>query len=330
MDTSILKQTVEQMTQPREGLLAADESTSTIGKRFDAINVENEEENRRAYRELLFTTEGMEQYISGVILYHETLYQKTADGMPFVELLQSKGVVPGIKVDTGMRPIVTEDGEQVTQGFDDLAERLAQYFEDGARFAKWRAAITIDPSKGWPSDLSVRLNTEGLARYAALCQQANIVPIVEPEVLMDGNFTMQQYAEVTMRVLQETFQRLEEFGVNTELMILKPNMIIPSSEGGETATAEQVAEQTFAVLKATVPASVPAIMFLSGGQTEEEATQNLAALNAIDGAPWVLSFSYGRALQQSALSAWEGKAENVAAAKQAFLVQSQRVSEAVK
>lgn len=328
---SILQETVKQMTQPHKGLLAADESTGTAGKRLASIGVENTEENRRAYREMLFTTPGVEQYVSGVILYEETLYQKTADGKPFVELLASNGVVPGIKVDKGVRPIGGKNQEDTTQGFEDLSERCAKYFADGARFTKWRATYTVDPSNGLPSDLAVELNAISLARYAAICQENNLVPIVEPEVLMDGTFTMEEYAAATTRVQKRVFHWLNEFGVELDGMILKPNMIIPSSDGGETWDANKVAEMTLAVLRECVPAEVGGIMFLSGGQSEQEAEESLKAINEEAGdAPWVLSFSYGRALQASALQAWGGKAEQVEAGQAAYYERAKSLSTIVK
>lgn len=316
---SVLDQTVAQMTQAHKGLLAADESTGTAGKRLASIGVENTEENRRAYRELLFTTDKMEEAISGVILYEETLYQKTADGKTFVELLTDKGVVPGIKVDKGVCPIGGVNQEDTTQGFEDLSERCAKYFADGARFAKWRATYAVNPSDGLPSDLAITENARSLARYAAICQENNLVPIVEPEVLMDGSFTMEEYAEATTRVQKAVFTALDEFGVALHQMILKPNMIVPSSEGGEAMDYNTVADMTLKVLHECVPADVPAIMFLSGGQSEEEAEGTLKAINEKAGdMPWVLTYSYGRALQASALKAWGGKPENVDAARQAF------------
>lgn len=328
---SSLQDTVKQMTQPHKGLLAADESTSTAGKRLTSIGVENTEENRRAYREMLFTTEGVEQYVSGVILYEETLYQKTADGTPFVELLTNKGIVPGIKVDTGVRAIGGKNQEETTQGFDDLSERCAKYYADGARFAKWRATYTVDPSNNMPGDLAVELNAISLARYAAICQENNLVPIVEPEVLMDGSFTMEEYAAATTRVQQRVFHWLNEFGVGLDGIILKPNMIIPSSEGGEAWDAQKIAQMTLTVLRECVPATVGGIMFLSGGQTEAQAEESLKAINEQSGdAPWILSFSYGRALQASALSAWGGKQEQMAAGQAAYYERAKSLSSIVK
>lgn len=328
---SILDQTIQQMTQAHKGLLAADESTGTAGKRLASINVENTEENRRAYREMLFTTDGMEDAISGVILYEETLYQKTADGKPFVELLREKGVVPGIKVDKGVQPIGGENQEDTTQGFDDLSERCATYFADGARFAKWRATYTIDTIAGTPSNLAITENARNLARYAAICQENQLVPIVEPEVIMEGNFTMEEYADVTARVQKAVFAALDEFAVALHQIILKPNMIVPSSEGGEEMDFATVAEMTLKVLTECVPPDVPAIMFLSGGQSEAEAEGTLKAINEQSAdAPWPLTFSYGRALQASTLKAWGGKAENVQAAQAAFRDRAQSLSSIVK
>lgn len=327
----MLAETIQKMIAPQKGLLAADESTGTIGKRFDSIGVENTEEHRRVWRDILFTTDGHEQYISGVILFEETLMEHAAaDGTRLADVLQQKGILPGIKVDRGMREIGGVNNEKVTQGFDDLAERCATYFEAGARFAKWRAAIEIDTDAGLPSDLAIQENARGLARYAAICQGANLVPIVEPEVVMKGIFTMDAYADVTTRVQKATFAALKEFGVVLEHIILKPNMIIPSSDGGETATPEEVAERTYAVLQECVPAEVPGIMFLSGGQTEDSARETLAALNQIDDAPWVMSYSYGRALQASALATWQGKEENRAAAQEAYMQTASALSAIVR
>jgi fructose-bisphosphate aldolase class I len=328
---SVLDLTVQQMTQAHKGLLAADESNGTAGKRLASINVENTEENRRAYRELLLTTEKMEEAISGVILYEETLYQKTADGKPFVELLTEKGVVPGIKVDKGVRPIGGDNREDTTQGFEDLSDRCAQYFTDGARFAKWRATFAVNPTNSLPSDLAVTENARSLARYAAICQENELVPIVEPEVLMEGSFTMQEYAQATERVQTAVFAALDEFSVALHQIILKPNMIVPSSEGKEEMDYNRVADMTLKVLHTCVPADVPAIMFLSGGQSEEDAEGTLKAINekAAD-MPWPLTFSYGRALQTSALQAWGGKVENAHAAQHAFQERAHALSSIVK
>ncbi|MCB1384585.1 MAG: fructose-bisphosphate aldolase class I [Nitratireductor sp.] len=308
------------MVAEGQGILAADESTGTIKKRFDQIGVENTEENRRDYREMLFRAEeAMKNHVSGVILFEETLFQKAADGTPLVDLLRAAGAVPGIKVDKGAQALSGTSIEKVTEGLDGLRERLAKYYEAGARFAKWRAVITISDTT--PSYNCIHANAHALARYAALCQEAGIVPIVEPEVLMDGEHSqhsIERCEQVTTWALTEQFQELFHAGVNLEGMVLKPNMIVPGQKSGKTASIEQVAEATVRVLKNCVPASVPGIAFLSGGQSEEEATAHLSAMNAMYDLPWKLTFSYGRALQQAALKAWGGKAENVAAAQRAF------------
>jgi fructose-bisphosphate aldolase class I len=308
------------MVAEGQGILAADESTGTIQKRFDSIHVENTEPNRQAYREMLFRAdEAMKNYVSGVILFEETLFQKAADGTPFVELIRKAGAVPGIKVDKGAKALPGSKIETVTEGLDGLRERLGKYYEAGARFAKWRAVITI--ADGAPSHNCIHANAHALARYAALCQEAGIVPIVEPEVLMDGPHSTHDIARceaVTEWALKEQFQELYYAGVNLEGMILKPNMIVPGQKSGKPASVEEVAERTVRVLKNCVPASVPGIAFLSGGQSDEEATAHLSAMNAMYSMPWKLTFSYGRALQAAALSAWGGKKENVAAAQRAF------------
>lgn len=308
------------MVAEGQGILAADESTGTIKKRFDSIDVESTEDNRRDYREMLFRAEeAMKNYISGVILFEETLYQKAADGTPLVELIRNSGAVPGIKVDKGAKPLSGAGVEKVTEGLDGLRERLADYYEAGARFAKWRAVITITDST--PSWNCVKANAHALARYAALCQEAGIVPIVEPEVLMDGEHSQHSVArchEVTQWVLQTQFNELFDAGVKLEGMVLKPNMVVPGQKSGQKASVEEVAERTVKCLKATVPSSVPGIAFLSGGQSDEEATAHLSAMNAMFDMPWKLTFSYGRALQAAALKAWGGKKENVAAAQKAF------------
>ena len=308
------------MVAEGQGILAADESTGTIKKRFDSIDVESTEDNRRDYREMLFRAEeAMKNYISGVILFEETLYQKAADGTPLVELIRNSGAVPGIKVDKGAKPLSGAGVEKVTEGLDGLRERLADYYEAGARFAKWRAVITITDSA--PSWNCVKANAHALARYAALCQEAGIVPIVEPEVLMDGEHSQHSVArchEVTQWMLQTQFNELFDAGVKLEGMVLKPNMVVPGQKSGQKASVEEVAERTVKCLKATVPSSVPGIAFLSGGQSDEEATAHLSAMNAMFDMPWKLTFSYGRALQAAALKAWGGKKENVAAAQKAF------------
>jgi len=302
-----------------KGLLAADESTATNKKRFDTISLVSTEESRRDYREMLFRSdEAMKKYISGVILYEETLFQKAADGTPFVDIIRAAGGIPGIKVDIGAKPLAGFPGETVTEGLDGLADRLAKYYDAGARFAKWRGVIAI--SDTLPTFGAVKANAHALARYAALCQQANIVPMVEPEVLMDGEpgtQSLDRSEEVTRWTLQIVFQELAEARVKLEGMILKPSMIIDGKKVRK-ASVEQVAERTVKVLKETVPSAVPGIAFLSGGQTTEEATAHLSAINSGYDLPWHVTFSYGRALQDAALKAWGGKAENVAAGQRAF------------
>jgi fructose-bisphosphate aldolase class I len=319
MNTSDLRSIAQAMVAPGKGILAADESTATIKKRFDAIQVESTEENRRAYRELLFTTAGAEKFVSGVILYDETIRQKTADGKPFGEYLTSKNVLPGIKVDAGTKDLALNPGEKITEGLDGLRERLSEYRKLGARFAKWRAVIDIDTGKGIPSDAALAANAEALARYAALCQEATIVPIVEPEVLMDGAHDIDTCYAVTSRTLEHTFGALRRADVELEGMILKPNMVIPGKKSGAKAAPDAIAEATVRCFRRHVPAAVPGIVFLSGGQSELEATANLSAMNALGKHPWELSFSYGRALQQSTLEAWRGKPANKEAAQKAYL-----------
>ena len=304
------------------GILAADESTSTIGKRFDAIQVENTEDNRRAYRDMLFTTKDAEKYTSGVILYEETLFQKGHDGVPFPQTLAKKGIIPGIKVDKGTKALAGAPNEVITEGLDGLRERLTQYKEAGARFAKWRAVITI--GNGIPSDYCIETNAHALARYAALCQEQDIVPIVEPEVLMDADNTLEVCEQVTDRTLACVFDQLDRQRIVLEGMILKPNMVISGKKCKVQADRKAVAAATLRTLKRRVPAAVPGIAFLSGGQSDEDATAHLDEMNklataGLGGGPWVLSFSYGRALQHAALHAWGGRKENVAAGQRAFL-----------
>jgi fructose-bisphosphate aldolase, class I len=298
-----------------KGILAADESTGTIKKRFDSIDVESTEENRRFYRQLLFTAAGIEDSIGGVILYDETIRQSADDGTPLPEVLAGKGVIPGIKVDTGAHDLAGFPGEKVTEGLDGLRGRLEEYRGLGARFAKWRAVITI--GDGIPTDACIAANAHALARYASLCQEAEIVPIVEPEVLMDADNTLEVCWEVTTRTLHETFDALYDFGVDLAGTLLKPNMVIPGKGCADQASPERIAEATIDCFKGVVPAAVPGIVFLSGGQSEVQATENLNAINRIGG-PWALSFSYGRALQQSALQAWGGDPSNAEAAQAAF------------
>jgi fructose-bisphosphate aldolase, class I len=311
-----IHETAEAIVAEGKGILAADESTGTIKKRFDSIGVESTEETRRAYRELLFTTEGVEEYISGVILYDETIRQRAADGTPFPKLLESKGIIPGIKVDKGAKPLALAEGETVTEGLDGLRERLAEYRDLGARFTKWRAVITI--GGGIPSEYCIWTNAHALARYAALSEEAGLVPIVEPEVLMDGDHTIERSFEVTSRTLHAVFTELRDQRVQPEGMLLKPNMVLSGYDCPEQASDEEVARETIRCFRRHVPAAVPGVVFLSGGQSDEQATARLSAMNAMGPHPWQLSFSYGRALQAPALKAWAGKEENVEAARRAY------------
>jgi fructose-bisphosphate aldolase class I len=313
---SELAKIAKAMVAPGKGLLAADESTGTIDKRFKSINVENTEENRRAYRDMLFTTKGLGEHISGVILYDETLRQKSADGTSFSDLLTRQGVIPGIKVDTGAKPLALCPGETVTEGLDGLAKRCQEYVKLGARFAKWRAVITI--GDGIPSEACIVANAHALARYAAICQETGLVPIVEPEVLMDGAHDIQRCEAVTEWTLHEVFAALAAQRVVPEDIVLKPSMIISGAECKQQASVKEVAERTVKVLKRTVPAAVPGIAFLSGGQSDELATAHLDAMNRLGPLPWTLSFSYGRALQAPSLKAWRGAAGNVAAGQAAL------------
>jgi fructose-bisphosphate aldolase class I len=316
MDIQHLHSTAEALVADGKGILAADESTGTIKKRLDSIGVESTEETRRAYRDLLFTTEGAEEFISGVILFDETIRQSTPDGTPFPKLLESKGIIPGIKVDTGAKSLALTDGETITEGLDGLRARLEEYRDLGARFAKWRATYSIAPDK--PSEYCVWTNAHALARYAALCQEADLVPIVEPEVLQDGTHTIEESAKATGRVLQAVYVELHDQRIDFRGTLLKPNMVLSGYEAADRAGVDGVAEATLEVLYRHVPAAVPGIVFLSGGQTDEDATINLNAMNARGPHPWQLSFSYGRALQAPALKAWGGKSENVEAAQRAY------------
>jgi len=316
MNLDDLNKIAQAMVTPGKGILAADESSGTIKKRFDAIGVESSEDNRRDYREMLFrSAEGM-KHISGVILYDETIWQKAKDGTPLVELIKKAGSIPGIKVDEGTRPLPNCPGEGVTIGLDKLAERLPKYYEQGARFAKWRAVIDI--GAGIPTYTCIRANAHALGRYAALCQAAQIVPIVEPEVLMDGDHDIERCQQVTELVLELQFEELYVNRVALEGMVLKPNMVISGKKNSKRAGIEEVAERTVKVLKNCVPGAVPGIAFLSGGQSDEEATAHLDAMNKIGNLPWKLTFSYGRALQHAPQTIWKGKSENVAAAQRAF------------
>ncbi|WP_440995474.1 class I fructose-bisphosphate aldolase [Arhodomonas sp. SL1] len=312
-----LEDTIERMAAPGKGILAADESFGTIAKRLKAIDVESTEETRRTYRSLLVTADGIEEHIGGVIFFEETLGQRSDDGRTLPEICEAAGIAPGIKVDKGTLELVNAPGDKITQGLDGLPERLATYREQGARFTKWRNVYVIGAHN--PTPLAVTANAEVMARYAALVQEAGMVPIVEPEVLMDGDHDVGRCAQVTEWVQRAVFDALYRYGVRLEHMVLKPNMVLPGKER-ERLTPEAVAEHTLRVLRRTVPAAVPAIAFLSGGQSPEEATANLNAINAAGGdKPWALTFSYGRALQEPAQQAWRGKAENIAAAQQAFL-----------
>ncbi len=311
-----LEQTARALVAEGKGILAADESSGTIKKRFDSIEVESIEENRRAYRDLLFTTEGAEEFISGVILYDETIRQASADGTPFAELLSSRGVTPGIKVDKGAKELANAPGETITEGLDGLRERLEEYVALGARFTKWRAVITI--GKGIPSEYCIWTNAHALARYAALSQEAGLVPIVEPEVLMDGDHSVERSFDVTSRTLHAVFTELRDQRVHFEQMLLKPNMVLSGYGASDQASDEEIAEQTLRTFYRHVPAAVPGIVFLSGGQSDEDATRRLSVMNARGPHPWELSFSYGRALQAPALKAWRGDAANVGEAQKAF------------
>jgi fructose-bisphosphate aldolase class I len=315
-DARELESTARALVAPGRGILAADESSGTIKKRFDRIRVESTEESRRSYREILFTTPGCEEFVSGVILYDETIRQKASDGTPLAQVLAKKGILPGIKVDAGAKPLAGSPAEKITEGLDGLRERLAEYRGLGARFAKWRAVIAI--GDGIPTDSCLETNAHALARYAALCVEAGLVPIVEPEVLMDGTHTIDVSYRVTERMLQGVFEALFRQRVPLEQTLLKPNMVLSGYECPQHASVREVAERTIHCFKRVVPAAVPGVVFLSGGQSDEAATAHLNEMNRIGGAPWELSFSYGRALQQPALKAWAGKAANRDAAQRAF------------
>ncbi len=311
-----LEATARALVAPHKGILAADESAPTIKKRFDSIGVASTEDNRRFYREMLFTTQGCEEFISGVILFDETIRQGASDGTPLPKLLENKGIIPGIKVDQGAKPLAGSDGEKVTEGLDGLRDRVAEYRALGARFAKWRAVISI--GEGQPSDYCLATNAHALARYAALCVEGGLVPIVEPEILMDGTHTIETSYEATQRTLHAVFHELALQRVPLEQILLKPNMVLSGYECPRQASVPEVAEHTIHCFRRVVPAAVPGVVFLSGGQSDEAATAHLNAMNRIGGFPWELSFSYGRALQHPALQAWAGKAGNAPAAQQAF------------
>jgi fructose-bisphosphate aldolase, class I len=316
MNPSELARIAGAMVAKGKGILAADESTATIKKRFDSIKLESTEEARRSYREMLFTAPGAAESVSGVILYDETIHQKTKDGTPFPQYLTKQGILPGIKVDTGAKPLAGFPGETITEGLDGLRERLIEYRRLGARFAKWRAVIDIAP--GIPSAFAIEANAHALARYAALCQENDIVPIVEPEVLMDGAHTLERCAEVTEQVLESVFGALFRHRILLEGMVLKPNMVISGKKAASRAAPEAVAEATLRVLKRHVPPAVPGIAFLSGGQSATEATLHLSLINKLGPTPWALTFSYGRALQDDALKAWGGTTANFAQGQRVF------------
>ena len=313
---SDLASVAKAMVAPGKGVLAADESNATITKRFEALGIESTFDNRRAYRETLFTTPGLEEHISGVILYDETIRQSTADGKEFPKMLADKGILPGIKVDTGAKPLAGAPEEKVTEGLDGLRERIAEYVELGAKFAKWRAVITI--GDGIPSDYCIGVNAHALARYAALCQEGGLVPIVEPEVLMDADNDIATCFEITVKTQRVVFDELARQQVDFEGMVLKPNMVISGKKCSEQAGPQEVAEQTLRCLYRTVPAAVPGIAFLSGGQSAAVATEHLDLMNKMGPHPWQLSFSYGRALQDEALRAWKGQTDNVGEAQKVF------------
>jgi len=318
-----LSEVAQSIVAPGKGILAADESTGTIGKRFANINVDNVEENRRKYRQLLFTTDKSKNIASclgGVILFHETLYHKDDNGKPFVDILKEAGINPGIKVDKGIQPLHGTNGEGTTQGLDGLAERVAQYAQDGCTFAKWRCVIKINEALNVPTDTAIQENAQVLARYASICQANGLVPIVEPEILIDGTHNLATSLRITERVLACVYKTLVDHHVYLEGTLLKPNMVTPGQSCSERATPEEVALATVTALRRTVPAAVPGVTFLSGGQSEQEATANLNAMNKVDLLrPWALSFSYGRALQASVLKAWEGKDGNVGSAQEVLI-----------
>jgi len=316
MDTKLMMETARAMVAPGKGLLAADESAGSCKKPFDTVNVECNEENRRAYREMLFTTPGVSEFVSGVILFDETIRQKTKDGVNFAEYLKKNGVIPGIKVDAGAHDMALHPGEKVTEGLDKLDERMKAYFKEGARFAKWRAVITI--GDGIPTQACLDANAHALARYSAICQENSIVPIVEPEVLLDGNHSAETSEEVHERTLETLFHELWKQDVLLEHVILKASMCVSGKENAKQAGVQEVAERTLRVLRRTVPAALPGVVFLSGGQTDENATAHLDAMNRMGPNPWPLTFSYSRALQAVALKTWRGQAGNVAAAQKAF------------
>lgn len=316
MDKDVLERIAKELVAPGKGILAADESTGTIKKRFDSIGIDSNPETNRLYRQLLFTTPGIEEFISGVIMFDETIRQVSDEGVPFPQLLKDKGIIPGIKVDTGAVDLENFSGEKITEGLDGLRERLEEYKNLGAQFTKWRAVITI--GEGIPTSRCISLNTDALARYAGLSQEAGLVPIVEPEVLMDGNHDVEKCEEVTYSVLKELFIKLEAHRIDVRGMLLKPNMVIDGKENSQNSTPSQISESTLRCFKNVVPADLPGIVFLSGGQSPTEASMNLNEMNKEKSVNWELSFSYGRALQEPVLNAWQGKTENIKSAQDAF------------
>jgi fructose-bisphosphate aldolase class I len=324
MSADDLNATAQAMVAPGQGILAADESTGTITKRFEKLGIESTEETRRDYREMLLTAPNIGEFISGVILYDETIRQESTDGKPFPQMINDNGIMPGIKVDTGAKPLALAPDEKVTEGLDGLRERIEEYVGLGAKFAKWRAVITI--GDGIPSLYCIRANAHALARYAALCQEGGLVPIVEPETLIDGDHTIERCYEVTDVTLHEVFNQLHEQRVRFDQMILKPNMVISGKDCPEQASVEQVAEMTLRCLRRNVPAELPGITFLSGGQTPEQATANLNAMNQLGGVPWRITFSYARALQQLAMDAWKGQKSNMDAGREAIAHRAKLVS----
>jgi fructose-bisphosphate aldolase, class I len=315
--TKQLQQVARALVAPGKGILAADESTGSIQKRLESIGVESTEENRRAYRDVLFTTEGVGEFISGVIMFDETIRQATKDGTPFVKALETTGIIPGIKVDTGAKPLAKSPGETVTEGLDGLRERLIEYRELGAKFTKWRAVIDI-AGEAIPSTYALNVNAHALARYASLCQDEGLVPIVEPEVLMDGDHSIDRCYQVTSDTLTAVFDELYAQRVEFEGMLLKPNMVVPGKKSSKQVDNRAIAEMTVSALRRCVPAAVPGVVFLSGGMSEEDATARLNEMNKLGPHPWELSFSYGRALQAPTLKAWKGEASNVEAGQRAF------------
>lgn len=324
MSTENLIDTARDMVARGKGLLAADESTGTITSRFEKVGIESTADGRRDYRELMLTTPGISEFLSGVILYDETIRQTSSDGMPFPRMIERKGIIPGIKIDTGAKPLALAPDEKVTEGLDGLRERISEYVEMGARFAKWRAVITI--GQGIPSDYCINANAHALARYAALCQEGGLVPIVEPEVLLDGNHTIETCFEVTQKTLRAVFAELAAHRVMLEGMVLKPNMVIAGKECPDQSGVQEVAQQTVRCLHRVVPAAVPGVLFLSGGQTPEQATAHLDAMNRMGPHPWPVTFSYARALQDAPMKIWKGDHSNVEAAQKAFHRRTRLVS----